>query len=268
MISADSYEVYVPSAEVEDFRKISGEVAVRTQEELSASYLGLLEAAVSNAHNEARLGWYLQQFHKIEALRQSSDSRLIIWDADCVPVARRELFDQKGLPIFMEATERHAAYFETIRRLFGPIDFQPFSFVIPGFPILGEWASSFVSALESRFPGKTWFEAIISATDLSLKSGFSETETLGTWMAYTYRGSWTSRPVAWERLGQSRFGKASRFSPSDLEELGKKKELEVISFENWDVPLRSSKKSGARSMLTSLGISRFFHALSPEPPKR
>jgi hypothetical protein len=75
----------------------------------------------------------------------------------------------------------------------------------------------------------------MGTTDFSLRSGFSETETLGTWVANSYPGEWTSRIGSWERFGQSRFGLARSIGTEELIVIGKKHNLEIISFENWDV---------------------------------
>jgi hypothetical protein len=41
--------------------------------------------------------------------------------------------------------------------------------------------------------------------------------------------------VAWERLGQSRFGYARRFNAERMIEIGRENGLGIISFENWDL---------------------------------
>jgi hypothetical protein len=76
---------------------------------------------------------------------------------------------------------------------------------------------------------------LIACTDFDLPSGFSEFETLGTWVSNSYPDQWTTAPIAWERLGQSRFGYAKDFEVEELLNIGTAENLDVVSFENWDV---------------------------------
>ena len=233
-ISADEYLVYVPEAELEFFQEITPPLfQLKTIEDLGSSYSELLYDAVASAGNSLRFGWYRQQFDKYAALIRASSSRLIIWDADCVPLTKLELFDSSGSPIYMSATENHKPYFDVILRLLGLQRTQSQSFVVPGFPISKTWVESFIRDIESKH-GKPWFEAIISCVDFSLKSGFSETETLGTWVAHKHPHEWGTASYKWERRGQSRFGYAKKMTIRKLEKIQEMHSLAILSFENWD----------------------------------
>lgn len=234
-VQASNFTVYVPVNEVKLFQKIGGPlVSVQSQESLDTGFVGALQEVVMKSENSQRYGWYLQQFFKIQALIIAEESRVAIWDADCVPIRPTELFDAEGLPIYMIADEHNEDYFAMIERLTGLRKIQNHSFVTPGFPILSDWVSDFKNLLEGGPDGRQWWERLIEATDFSLKAGFSETETLGTWVANSYPGQWTLSEPRWERRGQSRFGYARNFSPERLVELGRANELDIISFENWD----------------------------------
>jgi len=247
-VRADEYLVYVPEKDLELFRDITDPaITVLAQETLGSGYSDPLKSKLDKSSNPSRYGWYLQQFFKIEALINSSAGKLVIWDADCVPVAEISLFDSSGLPIYMTAGEFHAPYFEMIERLLGITRVQNHSFVIPGFPILKSWVNDFIGAIENRNQGQRWFDAILTHTDFDLMSGFSETETLGTWIASSYPNQWRQQQISWERLGQSRFGKVTEFDSLDLIELGKREGLQVITFENWDLPKKSSPFKTIRS---------------------
>lgn len=248
-VNADEYAVYVPDNEIDNFLAITDSVIeVLPQSALGESFATKLQLAMDLTDNVKRYGWYLQQLLKIEGLLQSCADRLVIWDADCVPVKKIELFDEKGRVIYMRASEYHEEYFSMIERLLGLSRIQNQSFIIPGFPITGVWAKDFIRDIESRNGGIHWFDAIIANTDLSQQSGFSECETLGTWIANTHPDSWTTSDLAWERLGQSRFGFAKNLSTEDLVTIGKKKNLDIISFENWD---RRSVRKTLRSLKDS-----------------
>jgi hypothetical protein len=248
-VKADKYVVYVPDNEVDTFLSITdSSIEVLPQSILGVAFATKLQQAMDLTDNIKRYGWYLQQFLKIEALLQSSADWLVIWDADCVPVKKIELFDDNGRAIYMRASEYHQEYFSMIERLLGLSRIQNQSFVIPGFPFKGAWAKDFIRDIESQNDEMKWFDAIISCTDLSQRSGFSETETLGTWIANIHPDSWTTSDLAWERLGQSRFGFAKNHSTESLITIGRNKNLDIISFENWD---RRSVRKTLRSVKDS-----------------
>lgn len=236
-IKADEFVVYVPEEELDTFLLITDpHILVRSQNELGFNYRNFLRLKMIENNNLARYGWYLQQFFKIEALLTPGADLLVIWDADCVPVKQIDLFDDTHTPIYMNASDEYnPIYFEVIMKLLGIKRIQNQTFVIPGFPMLRKWVDDFIKHIESRNPSLSWQEAIIECVDFSLKSGFSETETLGTWIANTYPKSWKSKDLVWERSGQRKFGYAKNFTTNNLIEIGLENGIDIISFENWDV---------------------------------
>lgn len=252
-VKADSYTVYVPVEEIEEFKSITpAPIEVRSQSDLGRNYAARLEQRVFESGNSQRFGWYLQQLFKIEALCKADDLRVVIWDADCVPVKPIEVFDSEGRAIYMKAVEYHQDYFDMIHRLLGLSRIQDFSFVIPPFPAYWSWISDFIERIEELHPGETWFDAIILSTELGLKAGFSETETLGTWIAHHYPGEWVTANLRWERRGQNKFGYAKNLTPDDVVLIGVKNDLDIISFENWDDPKFHKKFGGARYWMRRL----------------
>lgn len=248
-VHAESYVVYVPDDEQEAFRNFTNSnVEVRSQKLLDRGYTEKLTTAMEEKGNLPRLGWYRQQFYKIQALLDSDKDAQVIWDGDCVPVKPQSLFSRDGQPQYMRAREMHQPYFEMIQRLMGLSRVQDFSFVIPGFPMLKPWGNEFVDYVAEKNQGRAWSDAIISTTDLGLASGFSETETLGTWVANLKQGQWSAFDVAWERLGQSRFGPAKSFTPESIVALGAEQNFDIISFENWDVAKKKKRSLAKRVM--------------------
>ena len=235
-VIADEYVVFVPEEEIEDFVKItSPNISIASQSTLGLAYKKKLYEKVAFANNGWRYGWYLQQFYKIEAMINSETSNVIIWDADCVPVSEIKTFDSVGNPMFMAAAnEINSSYFLVIDKLLGLQRIQNMSFVIPGFPFIRKWMDQFVEDIQLNNPGKPWHSAIIEHIDFTEMSGFSETETLGTWMVNKYKDSWSSFSGSWERRGQKHFGYAKNYTPEKIIKIGRKKNLDIISFENWD----------------------------------
>lgn len=233
--NATQYIVYVPEKQLKQFARVTPKpYDLRAQESLGMRYRSSLEQALNEARNLKRYGWYLQQFMKIEALTIADQQKLVIWDADCVPTREVLLFDEFERPVYMMGSERNPAYFENIKVLLGLERIQNFSFVIPGFPIMKIWVDDLLSTIESEFQ-KPWFYAIEESINFSLTSGFSETETLGTWIANKYPGQWTTSSLKWERSGQSRFGYSRKFNPEKIRHLGRVYDLDIVSFENWDL---------------------------------
>jgi hypothetical protein len=210
---------------------------VLPQNAYGREYLESLSHACSLANNLGRFGWYLQQFLKIEILLASPEEQLVIWDADCVPLKPIRTFNSSGEPIYMLASnEYNESYFENIERLLGGLRrVQDFSFVIPSFPVKKLWLQELTEDMSQRSGGNSWWKAIIDSTDFSLRSGFSETETIGTWVANKYPGQWSTYPGKWERRGQKEFGYARNFSVEKLLRRTRKYSLVIFSFENWDV---------------------------------
>ena len=235
-VVADSYIVYVPEKEIPFFESITNtRIQIMSQELLGLQFASQLQKSLQESKNEKRYGWYLQQFLKIRAMQLSNSEIVTIWDADCVPVAPIEIVNGSDEIVYVNSSkEFHPPYFENINRLLKMPRIQDFSFVIPCFPMRKKWVEEFIAHIESAH-GKKWFDAIMETTDFSLMSGFSETETLGTWVANRYPSEWVSRSGTWERFGQSRFGYAKDLNVDELSCLGSVNNLEIITFENWDV---------------------------------
>jgi hypothetical protein len=234
-VVADKYVVYVPNDQVSKFIEITdSRIEVLSEDLLGNSYINSLKEKVKLSGNLQRYGWYLQQFYKIEALLLSNSNNVIIWDSDCVPVREIKLFTDNQRPVYMQAsTEFNPIYFKTIEKILGMQRVHDFSFIIPGFPIPSKWAQEFVQYIADHYE-LNWYDSIIKNTPFQEMSGFSEYETLGTWVANKYPNSWSKIEVKWERLGQSRFGYARDFNEESIVAIGETYGLHVISFENWD----------------------------------
>lgn len=249
-VKADEYFVYVPEGEIKQFEEFTNsKIKILSQESLDVGFGKNLRYAIEKTTNASRFGWYLQQFYKIQALINSEKDISIIWDADCVPVKVFHFLDENEKLIYMYASEKHKDYFDAIKRLLKMDRVQDQSFVIPGFPFFKTWTKSFIRDVETVNGGINWYDAIIDTTNLDLLSGFSETETLGTWVANKQPNNWVSSTVNWERYGQSKFGFAKDFTPQSVVQLGEVQNLGIISFENWDI-----KRSNYNSIANFSGI--------------
>jgi hypothetical protein len=236
-IEASRYIVLVPETEMLQFNRVTdSRIEILPQEIYGNSYRELLMEKLVKAKNQNRYGWYLQQFLKIEALLSSSAEQAVIWDSDCVPVRSIQTFDALGRAVYMRASlEFNSDYFEFISRVSNKEKLVDYSFVIPSFPLYTRWIKALIESLEELHQGSPWHSVLLDNIDFALRSGFSETETLGTWISHTYSNCITTSTGNWERRGQKRFGYARDFTLNRVLKIGKRFDLDVITFENWDV---------------------------------
>lgn len=251
-VEADEYIVYVPQEEVSEFGTITNsQIQVVSEKLLGCLYEDDIRKRLQTVGNESRFGWYFQQFLKIEALEKSDADVTIIWDADCVPVSKINLLSDDGFPKYLRATEFHQDYFACVEKLLGLSRKQNFSFIVPGFPMPKGWIKNFLEDIQKYNNGLKWYEALIQAIDFSQMSGFSEFETMGTWVFHNHLDEIIAAEYKWERFGQSKFGLAKNLDHLKVMELGKAKNLDVISFENWDLKPRFMRIKNLTTLIKS-----------------
>ena len=148
-----------------------------------------------------RRGWYLQQLIKLSALERSSHrDRVVIWDADTVPLRQISFFDSHGNCSYYLGSEFHLPYFENIKRLLGMGRANTNSFIAQNFPITGNQIEAFFTFIETRHQ-KNWWDAVISTIDFDEASGFSEYETLGTFVSSLSHEPLKIQKGTWSRNG-------------------------------------------------------------------
>lgn len=230
-IVANHYVVIVPDAEVPFFKSITLHPYEVISESIYSPFLKNLKTylPVDQLH---QYGWYLQQLIKLAAINEmSKDQIALIWDADTVPVKPLEFINSSNQLIYYQGTEHHQPYFDCIKRLIGLEKIVNFSFIAQCFPIKAGWLHEFFEDLEKKH-GASWDKAILSQIDFNEGNGFSEYETLGTYISHKYGNQIFYSKRAWHRLGNSLIG-----HPVFLDTyIAKNKSLEYdfISFEKWD----------------------------------
>lgn len=202
-IKAERYVVVTPEKYVPIFKAVSNPRFEVVSETVAVPDIDLDYVAERMPEGcRSRAGWYYQQILKIGSLLHlpsAPDDVLLLWDADTIPLGDLNLI-QDGNLVYFKGSEHHLPYFQTIRTLTGLEKRVAFSFIAQCFPIFREWLDEFVALVENRH-GKRWYDAILSATDLSEFSGFSEYETLGTFLANTRPERLYVNHTAWERFG-------------------------------------------------------------------
>lgn len=148
------------------------------------------------------VGWYYQQFLKMQYARVCQDEFYLAWDGDTVPVRPIEMTNGEGKPYFDWKRECNPIYFTTMGKLFPGMTkvIEP-SFISEHMLFSKKMMTQMIEEIEgaAHLTGKAFYERILRAIgpqDLN-GNGFSEFETYGTYMAlkdpYMYAlRRWTS----------------------------------------------------------------------------
>ena len=274
---ATSHQVIVPRDQVDLFRSATpNHIEVRNEDELASEIRTRLHELIPPSARH-RAGWYLQQFIKLSALEEASrlGRNALIWDADTVPLRELQFFRDRRVPFFA-GDEYHLPYFEAIERALNLDKIQRNSFIAQCFPCKSFWFRDFKAQLEQKHE-LPWWEALLLSIDLSLKSGFSEYETLGTSIAHNYPDEWEWSDKQWSRRGYGLFERPeaihSRNEPSGelcfvAFERSEKANIERRNRQQTDVasgPKRQSSRNRFSRPLQQLAFSRHLSRLSRLP---
>jgi hypothetical protein len=230
-IAAERYCVIVPDASVKLFElHTPPQISVLPESDYTAPFAEVLRSKMP-ASKKHRYGWYLQQFIKMEALsREKVGAISLIWDSDSVPLKRLSFIQDNRIGHYC-ATEHHEPYFAVTKSLIGLPKLVPHSFIAQSFAIKAVWFEEFKTDIESRH-GKVWWQAIIDAIDFTQNSGFSEYETMGTFIASRHAQEMFKILRPWCRMGNTLIGSVGNLrDPRYRDTL---KSLDFITFENWD----------------------------------
>jgi hypothetical protein len=234
-IKSINYTVIVPQQDYHLFLgSTPSQFQVIPEEDLvSREFIRQLRAkTVVSCHGAPSYGWYLHQFLKLSALEKISPSEIgLIWDADTIPL-RPLIFEQNNKLIYYKGFECHEPYFKVIRDLLDLEKINNFSFIAQCFPCKGRWLKDFINHVEQR-SGKNWKYAILDCIDFDEQSGFSEYETLGTFIYKSYPDQISVINNSWCRRGNGLIG-----GIENLKFFGPflKFKYDFISFEDWDRP--------------------------------
>jgi FkbM family methyltransferase len=201
-IDSDRYSIVVPDSEVDLFVGITPvEFKVIPESVVVGDIASELRKRLVKT-DSARFGWYLQQFIKLKYLLEYTEGeRLLVWDADTVPLQTLQFFNETGQPSRFSSSEYHIPYFTNIYEVLGLDRLVGFSWIAQCFPITRTELESFKNFVEQKHAGD-WLLSIISKIDFSLMSGFSEYETLGTFLS-SVRESQNTQTGPWLRNGWS-----------------------------------------------------------------
>jgi FkbM family methyltransferase len=231
-VPSKHYLLVVPDSDVEIFKSTTDRTFKITPESVFVPGLKDLIKLKTPASSIDRIGWYLQQFIKLSVLKEARDyENLVIWDADTVPLKKIEFFRSTGEVEFFTGTEAHRPYFDLTRNLLGLGKVADFSFIAQCFPCKGIWAKSFFGFIENKF-SCGYESSILDLIDFKEQSGFSEYETLGSFIYHHYPNQIIFPHKKWERNGNALIGGPCNI---DREPYNKLIEgCEHVTFERWD----------------------------------
>lgn len=211
-VPAKTYLLVVPDESVDQFSEVThSTVRIEPESIHAAAYADVLRDALKAKGQSHRYGWFLQQFIKIGALRGHDDTaKLLIWDADTVPLRPITFFEACGrsqrVGYFSERVGGHEPMFAQIEALMGLPKATKRGFISQCFPLWGKWANEFFQVIEDN--GLSWHENIISSIPFERGSALSEYELLGTFIATKHEREvfWVDLP--WIRNGHLLFKSA------------------------------------------------------------
>jgi FkbM family methyltransferase len=207
LVPASEYWLIVPDSQVKQFVDNSPVQVTVFPESIFTQDFSEKFSRCEGAALPARRGWYLQQLIKLSALKKAAHfDRIVIWDADTVPLQDLSFFDFQGNCRYYLGSEYHLPYFENIDRLLGLDKAHPNSFIAQNFPITGDQIRAFFSYVEKRHQSE-WWNAVINSIDFDELSGFSEYETLGTFVSSIDKKPLNVQLGAWSRDGNQRWVK-------------------------------------------------------------
>jgi hypothetical protein len=231
-IKANQYKVIVPDHEIADFVKISPpQFEVIGESRYTNQFRSQLLEMLPDSKKD-QFGWYLQQFIKLLAVADNNLTDIIlIWDADTAPITSLDFIDSSGRLLYYKSDEHHQPYFDTIKKLLNLDKRVNFSFIAQCFVIKVTWIQELFLEIETKHK-MPWLDALLGHIDFNEGNGFSEYETLGTFISYKHPDEvlYIDRP--WWRLGNSLINHIAFLSKRRAQELASS--YDFISFEKWE----------------------------------
>lgn len=235
--NSSTYKVIVPDGQVDLFKRVSNPAyEVIPESNYFGNWYSHFEKKIGEIRPDRR-GWYLQQLLKLSAISElDSGETALIWDADTLPLRKIEFVKESGSLNFLKGEEHHLPYFKNISLLTGLSKRSEHSFIAQSFPIYTDWFHSFERYLSKKH-GVDWQIAIIDSIDTDEICGFSEYETLGTYVSHYYPNQIQFLQSKWIRYGNRLMGNGP-FRKFCLENFWIQKLLffrySTITFEHWD----------------------------------
>lgn len=199
--------------------------------------------------DQGRVGWYFQQFIKMQFARFIQDDYYLIWDSDTIPLKSVKMFDETSRKPIMRSgfvmKSSYAGYLDTFSKILPDIqnNVMDTTFVREHMLINTKYMRELLDKIEANpnYSGKNFQEKIINAaSEKYLYYGFSEFQTYGIFItaqypdSYVFTEKWRSL-----RTGQRFCDNAESLSEEQIKWFASK--YDVMSIEKWQKPTRLSR---------------------------
>ena len=175
-------------------------------EAVKESYLRRLEEIeliLGKPEKTSRVGWYYQQFLKMEYSHHCNEEYYLCWDADTIPLHPINMFNENGVPFLDIKPEYNPSYFETLKNLFGFEKVIEQSFISEHMLIKKSIMNELLDEIiKLDLNGIRFYDKIFSAINKPY-NGFSEFETYGTYVAYRHTSDYRLRQ--WKSMRNTGF---------------------------------------------------------------
>ncbi len=179
------------------------------------------------------VGWYYQQFLKLQLAERCQDEYYMTWDGDTIPCRPVQMFADDGRPYLDNKNEYHELYFTTMAKLIpGMRKLIRGSFISEHMIFQAQLVRDMIHAIDKNenLKGASYWEKILRAIEpIQIhQSAFSEFETYGTYVALHRPDLYRIREWHSFRLG------GEFFNPETICErdyLWLAKDFDAISFE-------------------------------------
>ena len=217
-ISASQYVVVVPNQFCKDFVKASDPAFQIHPEEdyVSRSDFRFIASSLraNSLTSKMSPNWFYQQFLKLEASRSRDNKKILIWDADTLPLRDLNFFNVDGTINLFIGDEFHLPYFALISEILGSGRLVNGSFIAQCLPFYSDVLQRLIAIIQKRY-GMNWIRGLMTVVaDLSsrrIHCSFSEYELLGTFMCLDHPEGLIARAYGsneWSRSGTKLFGSA------------------------------------------------------------
>ncbi len=151
---------------------------VDNQGVLPFSYSSLPEM---NKNEESRKALF-QSLLRLAADAISKNEFILALDANILLKSPQYFLDSSGRSILLISDEYHIPYFDTFYRIFAYSTKAKYSFQTHQILFSSKKLKEMKADIESRNPGRKWYEAILDSIDYEEPASFSEYETYGNWL--------------------------------------------------------------------------------------
>lgn len=269
-IKSQAYWLIVPAKDVAEFANCSPrEVQVISEDEvIPSSFLSTIADHLDSSTGQAsRKYWLYQQFLKMQSAIDSRRDRIVLWDADTVPIRPIQFFDENLRARHFCGNEYHKPYFDLMKTILGLNKTSTHSFVAQCIPLRRKWLVDLCIDIECRTGANNWKEGILRSIGPSLgDSPFSEYETIGTYAVVRLDEAEKPLPQinsqAWLRNGYEYIGPAANLFFFNHPVF---RDAAFVSFERWSKPFYhySSALSKKTTSLSKPLTLRSFKSLIP-----